>query len=292
MKISKLCFAIGVNVLISAYATTGAEDLFIEGLMADMTLDEKLGQLNLPVGGDIVSGATNAAELDSLILSGKIGGFFNVKGIDEISRLQHLAVEQGPHGIPLLVGADVVHGYKTIFPIPLALACSWDSTAVETMAHISAIEATADGINWNYSPMVDICRDPRWGRIAEGAGEDPYLGCVMARAYVRGYQGKDMKSDSTLMACVKHFAFYGAAEGGRDYNSVDLSRENMFNYYLPPFKASVEQGVGSLMTSFNLVNGQHATSSGWLINGLLRRDWGFEGLVVTDYNSIPEVATM
>lgn len=292
MKISKLCFAIGVNVLISAYATTGAEDLFIEGLMADMTLDEKLGQLNLPVGGDIVSGATNAAELDSLILSGKIGGFFNVKGIDEISRLQHLAVEQGPHGIPLLVGADVVHGYKTIFPIPLALSCSWDSTAVERMSHISAIEATADGINWNYSPMVDICRDPRWGRIAEGAGEDPFLGSVMARAYVRGYQGQDMKNDSTMMACVKHFALYGAAEGGRDYNIVDMSRERMLNYYLPPFQAAVTQGVGSLMTSFNLVNGQHATASPWLLKKVLRDEWGFSGLIVTDYNSVPEVATM
>lgn len=158
------------------------------------------------------------------------------------------------------------------------------------MARISAIEATADGVNWNYSPMVDICRDPRWGRIAEGAGEDPYLGSVMARAYVRGYQGNDMRGDSTLMACVKHFALYGAVEAGRDYNTVDMSREKMFNYYLPPFRAAVGQGAGSLMTSFNLVNGRHATSSKWLVDGVLRRGWGFDGLVVTDYNSIPDIA--
>lgn len=269
-----------------------ADERFIDNLMSQMTLNEKLGQLNLPVGGDIVSGTVKGTELDSLILSGKIGGFFNIKGVEEISRLQHLAVEQGPHGIPLLVGADVVHGYETIFPIPLALSCSWDSTAVEQMARISAIEATADGVNWNYSPMVDICRDPRWGRIAEGSGEDPYLGSVMARAYIRGYQGDDMTNDSTLMACVKHFALYGAAEGGRDYNAVDMSRENMFNYYLPPFHAAIKQGVGSLMTSFNLINGQHATSSGWLVNDVLRSDWAFNGLVVTDYGSVPEVATM
>ena len=283
---------LGASIIFAGCSSTSTEEQFVDDLLAEMSLEEKLGQLNLPVGGDIVSGAVKGSELDSLIVSGKIGGFFNVKGVEEISRLQHLAVERGPHAIPLLVGADVVHGYETIFPIPLALSCSWDSTAVERMAKISAIEATADGVNWNYSPMVDICRDPRWGRIAEGSGEDPYLGSIMARAYVRGYQGDDMKSDSSLMACVKHFAFYGAVEGGRDYNSVDMSRENMFNYYLPPFKASVEQGVGSLMTSFNLVNGQHSTSSDWLINGILRHDWGFDGLVVTDYNSIPEVATM
>ncbi len=277
-------------MLLASCTHKSAEDRFIDELMSVMTLDEKIGQLNLPVGGDVVSGNGAAAPLDSLIVSGRVGGVFNVTGVDEISRLQHLAVEHSPHGIPLLVGADVVHGYKTIFPIPLALSCTWDSTAVERMARISAIEATADGVNWNYSPMVDICRDPRWGRIAEGAGEDPYLGSVMARAYVRGYQGNDMRDNSTLMACVKHFALYGAVEAGRDYNTVDMSREKMFNYYLPPFRAVVGQGVGSLMTSFNLVNGRHATSSAWLVDGVLRRRWGFDGLVVTDYNSIPDIA--
>ncbi len=201
-------------------------------------------------------------------------------------------MEKGPHGIPLLVGADVVHGYETVFPIPLALSCTWNPASVERMARISAIEATADGVNWNFSPMVDICRDPRWGRIAEGSGEDPWLGSVFAEAYIKGYQGDDMKSDSTLMACVKHFALYGAAEGGRDYNIVDMSRERMFNYYLPPFKAAIDAGSGSLMTSFNLINGRHATAARWLLDDLLRKDWGFDGLTVTDYNSIPEVASM
>lgn len=268
------------------------EEDFIDSLMATMTLQEKIGQLNLPVGGDVVSGTAQASLLDSLIIQGKIGGFFNVKGCDAISRFQHLAVEKGPHGIPLLVGADVVHGYETVFPIPLALSCSWDSDAIAEMAKISAIEATADGVNWNYSPMVDICRDPRWGRIAEGSGEDPYLGSVLAKAYIQGYQGDGMRSDSSLMACVKHYALYGAAEGGRDYNGVDMSRERMFNYYMAPYKAAVDAGVGSVMTSFNLVNGQHATASDWLVNGVLRKDWGFNGFVVTDYGSIDELPIM
>ena len=265
---------------------------FIDSLMSEMTLEEKIGQLNLPVGGDIQTGVVLGPELDKLIATGNIGGFFNVKGVDEISRLQHIAVEKGPHGIPLLVGADVVHGYETVFPIPLALSCTWNPASVERMARISAMEATADGVNWNFSPMVDICRDPRWGRIAEGSGEDPWLGSVFAEAYIKGYQGDDMKSDSTLMACVKHFALYGAAEGGRDYNIVDMSRERMFNYYLPPFKAAIDAGSGSLMTSFNLINGRHATAARWLLDDLLRKDWGFDGLTVTDYNSIPEVASM
>lgn len=267
-------------------------EYLIDSLMSQMSLEEKIGQLNLPVGGDVVSGTAEAAKIDSLILQGHIGGFFNVKGIDAISRFQHLAVEKGPHSIPFFVGADVVHGYATVFPIPLALSCSWDSAAVAQMARISAIEATADGVNWNYSPMVDICRDPRWGRIAESSGEDPYLGSTLAKAYVHGYQGDNIKSDSSLMACVKHFVLYGAAEGGRDYNGVDMSRECMFNYYLPPFQASVDAGVGSLMTSFNLINGQHATACDWLINGVLRHDWKFNGFVVTDYGSITELSRM
>lgn len=279
-------------VSLLACAGKNNDAMFIDKLMSEMTLEEKIGQLNLPVGGDIQSGIVLGPQLDSLILGGNIGGFFNVKGVKEISRLQHLAVEKGPHGIPLLVGADVIHGYETVFPIPLALSSSWNSAAVERMARISAIESTADGVNWNYSPMVDICRDPRWGRIAESSGEDPYLGSVLAKAYIRGYQGDDMKSDSTLMACVKHFALYGGAEGGRDYNTVDMSFQRMFNYYLPPYKAAVDAGVASVMTSFNLINGMHATAAEWLVNDLLRKQWGFNGLIATDYNSIPEIATM
>ena len=180
-------FLITLNALFISCSTPSRDSAFVDNLMSRMTLEEKIGQLNLPSGGDIQTGTVFGAELDSLILEGKIGGFFNIKGVDEISRLQHLAVERGPHGIPLLVGADIIHGYETIFPIPLALSCSWDATAIERMAKISAMEATADGVNWNFSPMVDICRDPRWGRIAEGSGEDPYLGCMMAAAYVKGY---------------------------------------------------------------------------------------------------------
>ncbi len=285
-------FLITLNALFISCSTPSRDSAFIDNLMSRMTLEEKIGQLNLPSGGDIQTGTVFGAELDSLILEGKIGGFFNVKGVDEISRLQHLAVERGPHGIPLLVGADVIHGYETIFPIPLALSCSWDTTAIERMAQISAMEATADGINWNFSPMVDICRDPRWGRIAEGSGEDPYLGSMMAVAYVKGYQGEDLSADSTLLACVKHFALYGAAEGGRDYRPVDMSDVTMYNYYLPPFKAAVEAGCASLMTSFNLINGTHATADGKLINGLLRTGWHFNGLVVSDYNSFPDIAAM
>ncbi|MDE5940764.1 MAG: glycoside hydrolase family 3 C-terminal domain-containing protein, partial [Muribaculaceae bacterium] len=276
----------------TVHAYNPDDERYIDNLMSKMSLDEKIGQLNLTMGGDVVSGTAEAAKIESLILKGQIGGFFNVKGVDAVARFQHLAVEKGPHGIPLLVGADVVHGYATVFPIPLALSCSWDSAAVAQMARISAIEATADGVNWNYSPMVDICRDPRWGRVAESSGEDTYLGSVLAKAYVEGYQGNDMKSDSSMMACVKHFALYGAAEGGRDYNGVDMSRERMYNYYLPPFHATVEAGVGSLMTSFNLINGQHATACDWLINGILRRDWKFNGFVVTDYGSVDELSRM
>ena len=264
----------------------------VDSLMTVMTLDEKIGQLNLPAGGNIVTGEVQHVEMENLIDNGKMGGFFNVKGFKNIMELQRRAVENGPHGIPLLVGADVVHGYETIFPIPLALSSSWNPEAIETMARISAIEATADGVNWNFSPMVDICTDPRWGRIAEGAGEDSYLGSELAKAYVRGYQGTDLKAPSTMMACVKHFALYGGAEGGRDYAPVDMSREKMFNYYLNPYKASVDAGCGSVMTSFNLVNGTHATADDRLINGVLRGKWGFDGLIVTDYNSLPEVATL
>ncbi|MEQ2891126.1 beta-glucosidase BglX, partial [Bacteroides ovatus] len=202
-----------------------------------------------------------------------------------------LAVEESRLKIPLLVGADVIHGYETIFPIPLALSCSWDTLAVERMARISAIEASADGINWTFSPMVDICRDARWGRIAEGNGEDPYLGSLMAKAYVRGYQGNNMQGNDEILACVKHFALYGASESGRDYNTVDMSRLRMYNEYLAPYKAAVDAGVGSVMSSFNIVDGIPATANKWLLTDLLRNEWGFGGLLVTDYNSIAEMSS-
>lgn len=266
-------------------------DKCVSDLMDRMTLREKIGQLNLPSGGDITTGTVKNGELSEMIRKQEIGGFFNVKGIDKIYELQCLAVEESRLKIPLLVGADVVHGYETIFPIPLALSCSWDTLAVEKMARISAIEASADGVNWTFSPMVDICRDARWGRIAEGSGEDPYLGSLMAKAYVRGYQGNNLQRNDEILSCVKHFALYGASESGRDYNTVDMSRLRMYNEYLAPYKAAVDAGVGSVMSSFNIVDGIPATANKWLISDLLRKEWGFKGLLVTDYNSIAEMSS-
>lgn len=264
-------------------------DRFVSDLMGRMTLQEKLGQLNLPAGNDLVSGAVKNSQLAEAIRAGEVGGFFNVKGVGKIYQLQRMAVEESRLGIPLMVGADVIHGYETIFPIPLALSCSWDTAAVERMARISATEASADGVSWTFSPMVDICRDARWGRVAEGSGEDPYLGALMAGAYVRGYQGDGMKQNNEIMACVKHFALYGASESGRDYNSVDMSRNRMYNVYLRPYKGAVDAGVGSVMSSFNTINGVPATADKWLLTDLLRNEWGFKGFVVTDYNSIGEM---
>ena len=265
-------------------------DEFISGLMDKMTLREKLGQLNLPAGGDLTTGTVQNSNLAEMIRKQELGGFFNVMSVEKIRELQRIAVEETRLGIPLVVGADVIHGYQTIFPIPLALACSWDTLATERMAQISAKEATANGIAWTFSPMVDICRDARWGRIAEGNGEDPFIGAMMARAYVRGYQGENLhESDSSMMACLKHFALYGASESGRDYNRTDMSRVQMLNEYLPPYQAAVKAGVGTVMTSFNTINGVPATADKWLIDDVLRKQWGFKGMIVTDYNSIAEM---
>ena len=296
MKIRNLisCALFGLILFACSPSGEGEDremDRFITDLMDRMTLREKLGQLNLPSGGDLVTGSVMNGELSDMIRKQEIGGFFNVKGIQKINALQHLAVEESRLKIPLLVGADVIHGYETIFPIPLALSCSWDTLVVERMARISAIEASADGINWTFSPMVDICRDARWGRIAEGNGEDPYLGSLMAKAYVRGYQGNNMQGNDEILACVKHFALYGASESGRDYNTVDMSRLRMYNEYLAPYKAAVDAGVGSIMSSFNIVDGIPATANKWLLTDLLRNEWGFGGLLVTDYNSIAEMSS-
>lgn len=225
-----------------------------------------------------------------MIRKEEIGGFFNVKGIKKIYDLQRLAVEETRLKIPLIVGADVIHGYETIFPIPLALSCSWDTLAIQRMARISAIEASADGICWTFSPMVDICRDARWGRIAEGSGEDPYLGSLLAKAYVHGYQGDSMQGKDEILSCVKHFALYGASEAGKDYNTVDMSHLRMYNEYFAPYRAAVEAGVGSVMSSFNIVDGIPATANKWLLTDVLRDEWGFQGLLVTDYNSIAEMS--
>lgn len=264
-------------------------DQFIDNLMGKMTLQEKIGQLNLPVSGEIVTGQAKSSDVAGKIRKGQVGGLFNVKGVENIREVQKIAVEQSRLKIPLLFGMDVIHGYETVFPIPLALSCSWDMEAIKESACIAAKESSADGICWTFSPMVDICRDPRWGRMAEGGGENPYLGSEISAAMVKGYQGDDLTDKNTIMACVKHFALYGAPEAGRDYNTVDMSHLSMFNNYFPPYKAAIDAGVGSVMTSFNVVDGIPATDNKWLMTDVLRDRWGFDGFVVTDYTAISEM---
>ena len=271
-------------------AQTEGMDEFVDDLMSRMTLSEKIGQLNLQVAGDITTGQAQNTQVAGIIRAGGMGGVFNLKGVEKVKEMQKIAVEQSRLGIPLLVGMDVIHGYETIFPIPLALSCSWDVDAVEEAARIAAKEASADGVNWVFSPMVDICVDARWGRIAEGNGEDPYLGAQLARAMIRGYQG-DYSSRENVMACMKHFALYGAVEAGLDYNTVDMSRLRMFNQYFPPYRAAVEEGAGSVMSSFNIVDGIPATANKWLLDDVLRKMWKFDGFVATDYGSIGEMTS-
>jgi len=288
----KIISAVMMITALHAHAQQNADmkmKTFIDVLMKKMTLEEKIGQLNLPSAGDITTGQASNSDIAIKIREGKVGGLFNIKSVGKIKEVQKIAVEQSRLKIPLLFGMDVIHGYETIFPIPLGLSCTWDMNLIERSARIAATEASADGINWTFSPMVDICRDPRWGRIAEGAGEDPYLGSQVAKAMVKGYQGDDLKKNNTILACVKHYALYGAAEGGRDYNTVDMSHLRMYNDYLPPYKAAVDAGVGSVMTSFNEVDGIPATANKWLLTNVLRKQWGFKGFVVSDYTSVNEM---
>ena len=285
---------IGSIIFISMQATGQTQDpakmkSFIDVLMKKMTLQEKLGQLNLPGAGDIVTGQASNSDLGKKIREGKVGGLFNIKSLAKIKAVQKVAVEESRLKIPMIFGMDVIHGYQTTFPIPLGMSCIWDMNMVEKSAQIAAQEASADGICWTFSPMVDISRDPRWGRISEGNGEDAYLGSQIAKAMVKGYQGKDLASGSSIMACVKHYALYGAAEGGRDYNTTDMSRVRMFNEYLPPYKAAVDAGAGSIMASFNEVDGVPATANKYLMTDVLRTQWGFKGFVVTDYTGINEM---
>ncbi|MHA4809195.1 beta-glucosidase BglX [Flavitalea flava] len=269
----------------SVLATT---KIFIDALMAKMTIDEKIGQLNLVTGGDATTGSVVSRGVEKKIKEGNLGAIFNMITPQKIRKTQEIAVNQSRLKIPLIFGLDVIHGYKTVFPIPLGLSCSWDMEAIEKSARIAATEASADGLCWTFSPMVDIARDPRWGRIAEGSGEDPYLGSQIARAMVKGYQG-DLSENNNIMACVKHYALYGAAEGGRDYNTTDMSRVRMYNEYLPPYKAAVDAGAGNVMASFNEVDGIPATANKWLMTDVLRKEWGFKGFVVTDYTGINEM---
>ena len=261
----------------------------IDSLLAVMTLEEKIGQLNLPSSGDMVTGETGSSDIFKKIEKGMVGGLFNIKSVSKIREVQRIAVEKSRLKIPLLFGMDVIHGYESVFPIPLGLSCTWDMKLIERSARIAAQEASADGINWTFSPMVDISRDARWGRISEGSGEDPYLGSEIAKAMVRGYQGDDLKANNTIMSCVKHYALYGAAESGRDYNTVDMSRHRMYNEYLPPYKAAVDAGAGSIMASFNEIDGIPATANKWLLTTVLRNEWGFKGFVVSDYTGVSEM---
>lgn len=261
----------------------------VDSLIALMTLEEKIGQLNLPAAGDFTTGLASSSDIAGKIKAGQVGGLFNIKTVSKIRDVQQVAVEESRLGIPLLFGMDVIHGYETIFPIPIGLSSSWDMDLVEKSARIAAQEASADGINWTFSPMTDVSRDPRWGRVSEGNGEDPYLGAEIAKAMVRGYQGTDLSLPNTIMACVKHFALYGAPEAGRDYNTVDMSRIRMYNEYFLPYQAAVDAGVGTVMTAFNEVDGIPASGNKWLMTDVLRKEWGFDGFVVTDYTAINEM---
>ena len=284
---------VAVTLLVSCrsnnHTYTRSEDemnRYITALMHQMTLEEKVGQLSLPVGGDITTGQPRLSNTAEDIRAGRVGGLFNLKGAEQIREVQRIAVEESRLGIPLLFGMDVIHGYETVFPIPLGLSCSWDMEAIERSARIAAIEATADGICWTFSPMVDISHDGRWGRISEGSGEDPYLGARIAEAMVRGYQTDELSDSTSMLACVKHFALYGAVEAGREYNFVDMSRYRMFNEYMAPYEAAVRAGAGSVMAAFNVVEGVPCHGNKWLLTDVLREQWGFKGFVVADYTGV------
>lgn len=289
-KLMFLAVAVFVFISCGKQEQKSEMDTFISDLMAQMTIQEKIGQLNLVTpGGGILTGSVVSTDVEEKVKAGKVGGIFGIYGPDKLRQAQQLAVDESRLGIPMIFGSDVIHGYKTTFPIPLGISASWDMELIEKSAQIAAKEATADGIFWNFSPMVDIARDPRWGRVAEGAGEDPFLGSRVSEAMVRGYQQDDLARENTMMATVKHMALYGASEAGRDYNTVDMSRNRMFNDYMPPYKAAVDAGVGCVMSSFNDVDGIPASANRWLLTDLLREQWGFDGFVVSDYTSVNEM---
>ncbi len=261
----------------------------IDNLMLQMSVAEKIGQLNLLSYGKTDTGTEKSVDVEGKIASGQCGGIFGTYDLTEMRKLQQIAVSQSRLGIPLLFGLDVIHGHKTVFPIPLALACSWNMELIARSARIGAIEATAEGINWIFSPMVDISRDPRWGRVAEGAGEDAFLGSRIARTMVLALQDEQADPTTRVMACVKHLGLYGAVEAGREYNIVDMSPVRMHEHYLPPYKAAVEAGVASVMTSFNDINGVPASADDHMFREILRKQWGFNGLTVSDYTAINEM---
>jgi len=265
------------------------EDRFVSDLMSSMSLEEKIGQLNLLSSSWDITGPTLKEDYREDVQAGKVGAIFNAHTAAYTRELQELAVEQTRLGIPLVFGYDVIHGYKTIFPISLGEAASWDLAAVEKAARVAAVEASAAGVHWTFAPMVDIARDPRWGRISEGAGEDPYLGAQMARARVKGFQGDDLAAPDTLLATAKHYAAYGQAQAGRDYHTTDMSLRELWDTYLPPFRAASEAGVATYMTAFNELNGVPATASEYLLKDILKTRWGFKGFVVSDYTAVDEL---
>lgn len=270
-------------------ATTNDEAAFVDALLVRMTLEEKLGQLSQPRGLGSDTGPFAAIASDDQVRQGQVGSFLGVQGAERTCDLQRVAVEESRLGVPLLFAQDVIHGFRTIFPVPLGESASFDVAAVEQAARIAAVEATAHGIHWTYAPMVDVARDPRWGRVVEGAGEDPYLGSVLAAARVRGFQGQDLTADDTLLATAKHYVAYGAAQGGRDYDVADVSERTLREVYLPPFQAAVEAGAQSVMAAFNEVDGIPMHAHQGLIEGVLRKEWGFDGVVVSDYNGVGEL---
>jgi beta-glucosidase len=261
----------------------------VEALLKQMTLEEKVGQLAQYSSGAPTGPSAGNVDYPNMIARGEIGSLFNLDSARAANQYQRIAVERSRLHIPLLFGLDVIHGFRTTFPVPLALASTWDPSIVEKAARIAAQESSAAGVRWVFSPMVDIARDPRWGRIVEGAGEDPYLGSVMARAYVRGYQGKSLSDKESVAACVKHFVGYGAVEGGRDYNTAEISEHTLREIYLPPFYAAIREGSASLMSSFNTLNGLPATANPFTLTQILRKEWGFPGLVVSDWTSVGEL---
>jgi len=292
-SVKKLLLLILILPFYMASAQKKADDTkmnaFVSSLMSRMTPDEKIGQLNLVTGGIPTTGSVVNKGIEQNIRSGNIGGMFGIWGADKVKQVQDIAVKDSRLHIPLIFGLDVIHGHETVFPIPLGISATWDMGLIEQSARIAAREATAEGLNWVFSPMVDIARDPRWGRISEGGGEDPWLGSQIAGAMVKGYQGSNMMAPDAVMACVKHFALYGGAEAGREYNTVDMSLIKMYQDYLPPYKAAVDAGAGSFMSSFNTVNGVPATANRWLLTKLLRDQWGFKGFVVSDYTAVNEL---
>ena len=266
-----------------------AIDKRVDSLLKQMTVEEKVGQLVQYSAGQPTGPGTGRTDYEDMIAHGQIGSLFNVTDPHQINAYQHIAMEKTRLHIPILFGLDVIHGFKTEFPIPLGLASTWDPSLVEKAAHVAAMEAAADGIRWTFHPMVDIARDARWGRMAEGAGEDPFLGSAMAAAYVHGYQGSRLDAPDTMAACAKHYVGYGAAEGGRDYNTTEITEHTLREYYLPPFHAAEEAGVATFMSAFNALGGTPSTANPFTLKQVLKKEWGFRGFVVSDWNSIGEL---